>query len=140
MTDVGGFLQRFRRLALDTAPSYRGRVNDASLQWCMTAPDTPDERLTLEDFLQRPGWQQDAARRGQGVKAFFSGSSADIGPRQSRLPRVRRAGALPPVRHGGPGPRGRLGGDDGERAARDAARGGGVVRRWCALFVPFWHR
>jgi len=48
------------------------------LQWCMTAPDTPDERLTLEDFLQRPAWQQDAACRGQGVKAIFSGSSADI--------------------------------------------------------------
>jgi hypothetical protein len=29
-------------------------VNEALLQWLMSAPDGPDEQLTLEDFLQRP--------------------------------------------------------------------------------------
>jgi hypothetical protein len=53
-------------------------VNEALLQWLMSAPDGPDERLTLEDFLQRPAWQRDAACPGVGVKVFFSGASADI--------------------------------------------------------------
>jgi len=60
-----------------TAPSYRVAVNGALLDWLM-APDAPDEQLVLEDFLQRPAWHQDAACRGEGVRAFFSGVHVDI--------------------------------------------------------------
>jgi hypothetical protein len=58
-------------------------VNEALLQWLMTAPDGPDEQVTLEDFLLRPAWQQDAACRSQGTGAFFSPASVDID--QARL-------------------------------------------------------
>jgi WhiB family redox-sensing transcriptional regulator len=53
-------------------------VNEALLQWLMSAPNGPDDQLTLEDFLQRPAWQRNAACAGGGVKAFFAGASADI--------------------------------------------------------------
>jgi hypothetical protein len=36
-------------------------VNEALVAWLMTAPDAPDERLTLGDFLARPAWHQRAA-------------------------------------------------------------------------------
>jgi len=51
---------------------------EALVQWLMSAPDGPDEQLTLEDFLRRPEWQQDAACRGQGVRAWFSGASPEL--------------------------------------------------------------
>ena len=45
-------------------------MNEALIAWLMTAPDVPDERLTLDDFLRRPEWHQRAACRGVGVDAF----------------------------------------------------------------------
>lgn len=57
-----------------TAASYpRATVNDALIQWLMT-PDAAEVPLTLEAFLHRPEWQQDAACRGQGVRTWFSGT------------------------------------------------------------------
>ncbi len=47
-------------------------MNEALIGWLMTAPDAPDERLELDDFLRRPEWHQDGACRGQGTRAFFS--------------------------------------------------------------------
>ena len=44
-------------------------MNAALTAWLMT-PETPDETLTLEDFLHRPEWHQRAAGRGQGADAF----------------------------------------------------------------------
>ena len=35
-------------------------MNEALVHWLM-GPDAPDERLTLEGFLRRPGWHQRAA-------------------------------------------------------------------------------
>ena len=55
--------------------------------------------------------------RRQGV---VLGRSVDIQPRQSRLPRVRSASALPSVRHGGTRPRGGLVEHDGEGTPGDA--------------------
>jgi WhiB family redox-sensing transcriptional regulator len=57
-----------------TAPPYRVRVNEALVQWLMSAPDGPDERLTLEDFLQRPAWHQEAACAGQTDLFFVKGT------------------------------------------------------------------
>lgn len=45
-------------------------MNEALIAWLMRAPDVPDERLTLDDFLRRPEWHQRAACRGVGVDAF----------------------------------------------------------------------
>jgi WhiB family redox-sensing transcriptional regulator len=45
-------------------------VNEALVQWLMSAPDGPDEQLTLEDWLQRPAWHKKAACAGQ-TPAFF---------------------------------------------------------------------
>jgi len=39
-------------------------VNEALVGWLMTAPDTPDERLTIEEFLARPSWHARALCRG----------------------------------------------------------------------------
>ena len=77
VTDVGAFLTYTAeaspiRRAPDTAPPYRGQVNEALVAWLMTAPDAPDERLALEDFLRRPEWHQRADRRGVGTRSFFS--------------------------------------------------------------------
>jgi len=33
---------------------------------------------SLEDWLGRPDWQQDAARRGQGVRGWFSGAQETV--------------------------------------------------------------
>jgi WhiB family redox-sensing transcriptional regulator len=54
-------------------------VAEALTAWLMTpeAPGAP-ELPTLEDFLQRPQWHQEAACAGAGVKAFFSGTHVDI--------------------------------------------------------------
>ena len=44
-------------------------MNAALTAWLMT-PEAPDEKLTLEDFLQRPEWHQRVACRGLGTDAF----------------------------------------------------------------------
>ena len=36
-----------------TAPPYRDEVNEVLVAWLMTAPDVPDERLTLDGCLVR---------------------------------------------------------------------------------------
>ncbi len=46
--------------------------------WCM-APGVPDEPLTLEDFLRRPEWHQQALCRGEGAAMFVRGPKADYG-------------------------------------------------------------
>jgi WhiB family transcriptional regulator, redox-sensing transcriptional regulator len=43
----------------------------------MSAPDAPDERLTLEDWLARPAWHQRALCRGE-TPAFFSTAPANL--------------------------------------------------------------
>ncbi len=52
-------------------------MNGAEVAWLM-APDVPDERLTLEDFLRRPEWHQQAACSGQGVRTWFTGASETV--------------------------------------------------------------
>jgi len=59
-------------------------MNAALVHWLM-APDAEPVPLTLEDFLHRPEWQQDAACRGQGVRTWFSGAPGAAGPRQGCL-------------------------------------------------------
>ncbi len=57
-------------MRLVTVPPYhRMTMNEALLGWLMT-PGTPDGTLTLEDFLRRPPWHQQAACRGVGVTSF----------------------------------------------------------------------
>jgi hypothetical protein len=51
------FAQTITQSGPVTAPSYRVRVNEALVQWLMSAPDGPDEQFTLEDFLSRPARQ-----------------------------------------------------------------------------------
>jgi WhiB family redox-sensing transcriptional regulator len=55
-------------------------VNEPLVQWLMSAPNGPDERLTLEDFLQRPAWHQKAACRGMGHAEFVRDEKTDFGP------------------------------------------------------------
>jgi hypothetical protein len=54
-------------------------MNDALVPWLM-APRAEGVRVTLEDFLGRPTWHQDAACRGMGHGAFVRGEKADYGP------------------------------------------------------------
>jgi WhiB family transcriptional regulator, redox-sensing transcriptional regulator len=42
-------------------------------------PEAADGPLTLEDFVSRPGWHQQAACRGMGHRAFVRGEKADYG-------------------------------------------------------------
>ena len=56
MTDVGAFLLIPPEEGESVAPPLQptrspAGVNEALVAWLMTAPDTPDETLTLEDFL-----------------------------------------------------------------------------------------
>ena len=44
-------------------------MNEALFGWLMT-PGPPDGALTLEDFLRRPPWHQQAACSGVGVIGF----------------------------------------------------------------------
>jgi len=53
-------------------------MNEALVHWLMAAPDTEAVPPTLEDFLQRPAWQQDAACRSQGVQTWFSGAPETV--------------------------------------------------------------
>ncbi len=45
------------------------------------APDAPDERLELDDFLRRPEWHKRGACRGQGTRAFFAKGTAPASTR-----------------------------------------------------------
>jgi WhiB family transcriptional regulator, redox-sensing transcriptional regulator len=45
-------------------------VNEALVGWLMTAPDAPDEPLTLEDWLRRPACHQRAACRSVATRTF----------------------------------------------------------------------
>ncbi len=57
-------------MRLVTVPPYhRMTVNEALPGWLMT-PGAPDGTLTLEDFLRRPPWHQQAACSGVGVTSF----------------------------------------------------------------------
>ena len=60
---------------------YPRQVNDALITWLMTAPDAPDEMLTLEDFLHRPDWHQRALCTGK-TDTFFSTAPDQPGARQ----------------------------------------------------------
>ncbi len=53
-------------MRLVTVPPYHlMTMNEALLGWLMT-PGAPDGTLTLEDFLRRPPWHQQAAWWGRG--------------------------------------------------------------------------
>jgi hypothetical protein len=52
-------------------------MNEPLIRWLM-APDAPEVPLTLEAFHRRPEWQQDAACRGQGVRAWFPGAPEQL--------------------------------------------------------------
>jgi len=52
-------------------------MNEPLIRWLM-APDAPEVPLTLEGFHRRPEWQQDAACRGQGVRAWFPGAPEQL--------------------------------------------------------------
>jgi len=41
-------------------------------------PEASETAVTLEDFLRRPEWHQDAACRGQVVRAWFSGAPDNL--------------------------------------------------------------
>ncbi len=72
-------------MRLVTVPPYhRMTMNEALLGWLMT-PGAPDGTLTLEDFLRRPGWHQQAACRGAGVDAFV------LSPAKGRLTEYDRS-------------------------------------------------
>jgi WhiB family redox-sensing transcriptional regulator len=73
------FAQTITQSGVVTAHPYRVGVNEALVQWLMSAPDGPDELLTLEDFLQRPVWHERAACLGMGLGAFVRSEKADYG-------------------------------------------------------------
>jgi len=52
-------------------------MNEALTGWLMTAPDEPEGRLTLEDFLGRPAWHQRALCRGE-TRSFFSTAPGNL--------------------------------------------------------------
>jgi WhiB family transcriptional regulator, redox-sensing transcriptional regulator len=53
-------------------------INQAVALWGMT-PYAPDVELTLEDFLHRPEWHQQALCRGEAVAMFVRAPKADYG-------------------------------------------------------------
>jgi hypothetical protein len=64
------------RLPVTAAP-YRCTMNEALIDLLMMAPGAP-ELPTLADLLRRPDWQQDAACRGVGVRAWFSAAPTNV--------------------------------------------------------------
>ncbi len=51
-------------------------MNEALLAWLM-APDAPDERHELNDWLARPSWHRDALCRGE-TRSFFSTAPGNL--------------------------------------------------------------
>ena len=82
VTDIGAFRVIPPENGGSVAPPIQptptfATVNEALVGWLMTAPDAPDERLTLEDWLRRQAWHQRAACRGVGPSDFVRGPKAD---------------------------------------------------------------